>query len=175
LALADPAAEMPAVAVALRAELELASVAGRRTAPAEEFYRGLYDTARRPDELLVAIRFPFQGTDEICLFEELSRRHGDFAIVGLAGRIKHRQGRFADARIVYFGGESHARPATALARCLQSRAWNAETEALVAEAVAKDLQPSASLEGSSAFKLSLARTLTHRALARIALGPPEDT
>lgn len=172
LALADPAAEMPAVAVALGAELELVSSVGRRTVPAEDFYRGLYDTARRADEFLLAVRFPRQEPAEASFFDELSRRHGDFAIVGLAGRTSFRDGFFANSQVVFFGCESHARPASALMRCLEGRAWDAETEVLVAEALVDDLNPSASLEAGPAFKLKVAQALTRRALARVASNLP---
>jgi len=174
LALSDPAAEMPAVAVALGAEIELASTAGRRTVAAEDFYRGLYETARRADEFLLAIRFPCQAPDEISLFDELSRRHGDFAIVGLAGRTRYGAQGFSGSRIVFFGCESHARPAAALSRCLDGRLWNAETEALAAEALAQDLRPTASLEGGPAFKLRVAQALTRRTLTRAATATPSD-
>jgi carbon-monoxide dehydrogenase medium subunit len=168
LALGDPAAELPAVAVALGAEFELAGPNGRRWIAAEAFYRGLYETARRPDELLVAARFPAQAADELSLFDEFSRRHGDFAIVGLAGRLRLVDGRLRGVRIVFFGSESHSHLAGGLAKAIESNTWDAETERLAMAAIAAELRPIASLEGSAAFKLHLAQVLTRRALARIA-------
>jgi len=167
LALADPAAELPAVAVALGAEIELAGIDGRRRVPAQDFYRGLYDTARRPDEMLLAAHFPVQAASEASLFAEFSRRHGDFAVVGLAGRARRVEGRLRDCRVVFFGCESHPHVALRLAEAVDGRAWDDETAARADQAIAADLEPIASLEGSAAYKLHLARVLARRAFAAL--------
>jgi aerobic carbon-monoxide dehydrogenase medium subunit len=168
LALADPAAELPAVAVALGAELELVGPEGRRRVPAENYYRGLYETARRPDEMLLAAHFPAQAADEVSLFDEFSRRHGDFAVVGLAGRLRLVDGRFRDCRLVFFGSESHPHLAAGLAATLEGQAWDETTAMRAADAIAGDLDPIASLEGSAEFKLHLAQVLARRALSGLA-------
>jgi carbon-monoxide dehydrogenase medium subunit len=167
LALGDPAAELPAVAVALGAEIELAGRDGRRLVPAEAFYGGLYETDRRADEILVAAHFPEQAPDEASFFDEFSRRHGDFAVVGLAGRVRLAEGRFRDCRAVFFGSETHPRLLDGLARALEGRTWDEETAARVAEAVAAGLEPIPSLEGSAAFKLHLAEVLARRCLSNV--------
>jgi carbon-monoxide dehydrogenase medium subunit len=82
LAHADPAAEYPAVAVALDAEFDVLSSRGERTIPAGEFFTGLWSTAMEPDELLVAARFPVWGGRCGFAVAEFARRHGDFAIAG---------------------------------------------------------------------------------------------
>lgn len=82
LALADPAAEMPAVMVALGAEIELASVRGRRRVAAEAFFHGFYGTAREEDELLVAVHVP--PAPAATGFHEIVQRHGDYAMAGVA-------------------------------------------------------------------------------------------
>src|SRR5262245_53339069 len=86
VALADPAAELPACILALEASLVVASVRGRRTIAADDFFLGLYETARAPDEILLAVLIPEQKRDDVSVFMELSRRHGDFALAGLACR-----------------------------------------------------------------------------------------
>src|SRR5205823_7277606 len=82
IAHADPAAEYPAVALALDAELEVAGPAGRRTIPAAEFFLGTWMTTIGADEILVAARFPVWGAASGFAVEEVARRHGDFAIAG---------------------------------------------------------------------------------------------
>jgi aerobic carbon-monoxide dehydrogenase medium subunit len=84
IAHADPAAEYPAVALALDAELDAASPRGVRTIPVAEFFTGVWSTALEPDELLVGIRFPVWGGRSGFAVRELARRHGDFAVAGAA-------------------------------------------------------------------------------------------
>jgi carbon-monoxide dehydrogenase medium subunit len=83
---ADPAAELPAVAVALDATIELASIRGRRTVPASTFFEGPFSTAVQPDEVVTGVRFPIaRETRAACL--ELAPRRGDFAVVGVAAAV----------------------------------------------------------------------------------------
>jgi carbon-monoxide dehydrogenase medium subunit len=89
LAHADPAAELPAVAACLGATLEVAGPSGRRTVPAREFFAGAMTTALAPDELLTGVRFPVAGPGEGFGFAEFARRHGDFALAGVAVRVRH--------------------------------------------------------------------------------------
>ena len=84
LALADPAAEYPAVAVALDATIVLQGRKGERRVQAKDFFKGLFETDLRPGEILTAAEFPILKAGEKCVFLELARRHGDYAIVGLA-------------------------------------------------------------------------------------------
>jgi carbon-monoxide dehydrogenase medium subunit len=79
---ADPAAEYPAVAVALDATMRVASPRGRRTIAAADFFDGLWSTSMEPDELLVGVSFPIWGGRSGFAIEEFARRHGDFAIAG---------------------------------------------------------------------------------------------
>lgn len=84
LAYSDPSAELPACAIALDATLVLASVTGEREVKAEHFFKGLFETDLRPGELIVAVRFPKVPANTQCIFLELARRHGDFAMIGIA-------------------------------------------------------------------------------------------
>lgn len=84
IAHAEPSAELPLVLGALRGSVTLRSARGRRTLPAEEFFQGLLLTARRPDELVEAVRFPLRDPAARYGFREVAMRHGDFAIVALA-------------------------------------------------------------------------------------------
>ncbi len=104
LALADPSAEMPACAVALNATLVLQSRnEGIRIVPAREFFFGLYDTARNEDELLVEVRWPCHKPDVLTGFSELSRRHGDFALVGISVVCHIADGLINHLDVVTFG------------------------------------------------------------------------
>ena len=84
LALADPAAEMPAIACVLDAQIVLAGPDGTRTLPAREFFLGYYETARAPDELIVKVRIPAATAAQRFGFHELTQRHGDYALAGAA-------------------------------------------------------------------------------------------
>jgi 2-furoyl-CoA dehydrogenase FAD binding subunit len=88
LAHADPAAELPAVAACLDAVLEVAGPSGRRTVAAREFFAGAMTTALGPDEVLTGVRFPVAGPGEGFGFAEFARRHGDFALAGVAVRVR---------------------------------------------------------------------------------------
>jgi carbon-monoxide dehydrogenase medium subunit len=147
LALADPAAEYPAVALALNAMIVLASRKGERRVPADAFFKGLFETDVAPGEMVVAAEFP---PAERSIFLELARRHGDYAIIGLAG-VAGRSGR----RIAFLG--AGATPVLALQAAKESVLDQAQ------RALEKDLQPPADLYHSSATKLHLAKVLLARA------------
>ena len=165
IALADPAAEMPACVVAYSASLVLASRQGRRTVAAADFFKGLYDTERQANEILVEVRVPSQRPGYVSAFTELSRRHGDFALCGVACHGRVEQQTFADLRLVYFASEDRPRLAGAAIAAAQAGPWSDERLATVQAALADDLDPIENLHGSSAMKLHLARVLTGRVLA----------
>ena len=147
LALADPAAEYPACAVALNATIVLAHRRGERRVPASKFFKALLETDIRPGEIVVGAEFP---KVERSVFLELTRRHGDYAIVGLAG-VADASGR----RIAYLGVG-----ATPVFAENASRAVSLNT---ALEVLGRDLQPAADLYHSSATKLHLAKVLLSRA------------
>ncbi len=88
LAYADPAAELPACLVALDGEIDITGPSGKRTVKAADFHKGLFETALGPHDVLSAIRFPTASADTRVGFAELARRHGDYAMVGLAAVAK---------------------------------------------------------------------------------------
>ena len=147
LALADPAAEYPACALALNATIVLVHRRGERRVPAAKFFKGLFETDIRPGEILAAAEFP---KVERSVFLELARRHGDYAIVGPAG--------VADAsgkRIAFLG--AGARPVFA------EQASRAVSLNAALEVLGRDLNPPADLYHSAATKLHLAKVLLSRA------------
>ena len=164
IALSDPAAEMPACALALGATLVVQSSSGRREIPAEEFFYGLYETARAENELLVEIRFPFQKKENVSVFMELARRHGDFAIAGICAYGKISGDTINDMRLVYFASEDRPVIGENAIAALNGKLWSEETKNSVAAALDNDLDPMANLHGSSAMKLHLQKVLTGRAM-----------
>jgi carbon-monoxide dehydrogenase medium subunit len=166
IALADPAAELPACVLALGARIVLESLRGRRTVQAEDFFRGLYETAREPDEVLVEVLIPEQRRDYISVFMELSRRHGDFAIAGLACCTRVEQETLREARLVYFGSEVKPTLARRAMAALEGKPWSTAISDAACTALADDLDPMDNIFGRPATKLHLQRVLTRRAVAK---------
>jgi len=164
IALSDPAAEMPACALALNATLVLQSVEGRRAVAADDYFKGLYETARRPNELLIEALIPTRQPSSVTVFMELSRRHGDFAVAGIALCLTVKRSNIEDGRLVYFGSEEKptlGRAALAAIKGKPLRDAGADAAAVLGD----DLAPMSSPFGSSKFRLHLQRVLTRRALA----------
>lgn len=103
VALGEPAAEMPATAVALGAEIEVQNAQGTRRIPADEFYLGPYMTALEPEDLVTAIHYPEWPLGHVTLFREVAQRPGDFALVGMVGALAMEGGKITRAGIAWFG------------------------------------------------------------------------
>ena len=164
IALADPAAEMPACALALSATLVVQSKAGLREIAAKDYFKGLYETARRPDELLVEALIPMQRASGTSVFLELARRHGDFAIAGVAFQLLIERGTVTDAQLVYFGSEDKPTLAASAIAAIQGKPLNMQYRDAAAAALAGDLSPMSNAQGSAKLRLHLQRVLTKRAL-----------
>src|SRR6266850_909029 len=166
-ALGDPAAELPACALALGATFIAAGKKGERRIPAQDFFKGLYATALKASELLVAAEFPPPKPGYASAFGELARRHGDYAMVGLAVHGSTQGGKFADMRVVFFGVADRPQRAAQLERALDGRPAAAKTiEGGLGELDA-DLSPRADLHGSAATKRHLAKVLAGRVLKQM--------
>ena len=168
MALADPAAEYPACAVALGARLVLARRGGERRVAARDFFRGLYETDLKSGEVLVAGEFDLPASGYRSAFLELARRHGDYAIVGLAAHGRVERGRFADLRLAFLGVGGKPVLAQRAAAALEGKPFSADAVAAAQTALGDDLAPAADLYATAATKLHLARVLTGRALAALA-------
>ena len=178
LAHADPAAELPAVMVALDARLAVESTRGSRVIPAAEFFTGLFATALEPGELITRVEIPPALPQSGAAFLELSRRHGDYALVGVAVVVTRDAGRVGGARIVLFSvGEGPVR-AGAAERALSGGLGDAGAIRAAAEAVQQDIDPPSDIHASAAYRRQLASVLTGRALtaafARAAHAVPEE-
>ncbi len=163
LALADPAAEWPACCLALDATLRLVSSKGERRVAAREFFKGLYATALRPAELIAGVEIALLPRHRSA-FLELSRRRGDYAIVGVAAIARHEAGRLHDVRLAYLGGGDVPK----LARNAMQAAEGKAPAADLAAELGRDLAPLPDLENKAATKLHLANVLTRRALGALA-------
>ena len=150
LALADPAAEYPACALALDATIVITDKKGERRIKASDFFKGLFETDLKSGELLSAVEFKAQKKDERSAFLEIARRQGDYATLGLAAFASN-----GAKRLAYFGAGDRPVLATNAAKAKDLESAKA--------ALAKDLQPPADLYHSSATKLHLARVLLERA------------
>jgi len=164
LAYADPAAELPACAVALGATLVLGSAKGERQVKAEDFFKGLFETDLRAGELIVEVKFPEVPTGTSTGFAELSRRHGDFALVGVAALAVLRAGEIESARIVYFGCIDRARVAASVSAALSGAAVPLEDASPYVAAIRNDLEPDDTPGLRADTKLHMATVLTRRAL-----------
>ena len=165
IALADPAAELPACVLALDATLVLQSARGRREIPARDYFKGLYETARRSDELLVEILIPTKRKGSVSVFMELARRHGDFAIAGVGFDLAIADGVVIDGRLVYFASEDKPTLARTALGAIKGRSLDAQSSAAAEVALANDLRPMSNAQGSAKMRLHLQRVLTRRAFA----------
>ena len=165
LAHADPAAEYPAVAVALDAEMRAVGPSGERTLAASEFFITYLTTALEPEEILVEVSFPVHTPGDGWAFEEISRRHGDFAMTGVAVTCALQGGSYSQVRIVLFGvAPTPVRPLDIEERLLgqpPSETLHAE----VAEALGTGLdEPLSDTHASADYRRQLARVVCQRAL-----------
>jgi aerobic carbon-monoxide dehydrogenase medium subunit len=164
LAHSDPAAELPAVARALDAEFVVRSQAGDRVIPASEWFEGYLTTARRPDELLVQVRFPAAAPGTGVTFQEVARRHGDFAIVGLAASVTLSDGVISDARMAFAGVSDVPVRAADAEELLVGERPSGAVFAEAARRATAGLDPPADLHGSSEYRKKIASTLVRRCL-----------
>jgi len=166
---ADPAAETPAVALALDAEIVAQSARGTRTIAAADFFQGFLTTALEDDEVVTQIRFPVARPRTGACFDEVARRHGDFAIVGAGTQVSlDEQGQIEDARVVLIGVSDVPMRRPEAEQALHGAPPTADTFDAAAEAAAQGLTPSGDLHGSSAYRIHLARVVVRRALDKAA-------
>lgn len=166
LAHADPAAELPAVAVALGARLRLDGPRGERWVGADDFFHGLFATDLRPDEILTEIEIPAAEERTGTAFLEIARRHGDYALAGVAAVITlDASGSCSDARIVLMSvGDRPLVAGRAADLLVGERPGEVAIEA-ASDTVRGEIDPAGDIHASADFKRHLAGVLTRRALA----------
>jgi len=167
IAFADPAAELPACLLALGGEVDIAGPAGPRAVKADDFFTDLFETALGPRDVLTAIRLPAATRETRVGFAELARRHGDYAMVGLAAAARAAGKNLADVRLAFFGvGATPVR-----ARRAEVALAAGDVDAAVA-ALAHDLDPPDDVQAEGAVKRHLAGVLLRRVARQLSETPP---
>jgi 2-furoyl-CoA dehydrogenase FAD binding subunit len=162
LAHADPAAELPAVAACLDATIEVAGPAGRRRVPAGEFFAGAMTTGAGPEEVVVAVEFPAARPGEGFGFAEIARRHGDFALAGVATMVRvGGDGGVETARLTGFGISD--RPVT---RDVTQLIGEPDLREPMAELAAEIVDTAGDAHGSTGYRRRLFGVLAARELAK---------
>jgi aerobic carbon-monoxide dehydrogenase medium subunit len=171
LAHADPASELPACMVALDATIIVGGQAGERRVAAKNFFKGIYETDLSPLELLIAVELPLAPANSVHFFHEFARRHGDYAIAGLAARAIVQGEIFADLRLVFFAVGDRPVLAQAANRLVQT----APTQAALSDAalaLEAELSPQDDQQASAVMRRHLAKVLMARCVSTL-LGRPE--
>jgi carbon-monoxide dehydrogenase medium subunit len=171
LAHADPASELPACMLALAATIVVRGPGGERRIAAREFFTGIYETALSPQELLVAVELPVAPRQSSHFFHEFARRHGDYAIVGLAAQAVINDDRFADLRLGFFAVGDRPLLAGAAGKLVNV----AVTSSVLSEALsalADELDPQEDHQATPAMRRHLAKVLLARSVSAL-LSRPE--
>jgi aerobic carbon-monoxide dehydrogenase medium subunit len=170
LAHADPASELPACMLALAATIIVRGPGGERRIAATEFFTGIYETALSPQELLVAVELPVAPSGSSHFFHEFARRHGDYAIVGLAVQTVIQDGRFSDLRLGFFAVGDRPLLARAAGKLINAPV----TPALLSDALsdlADELDPQEDHQATPAMRRHLAKVLLTRCVAALLARP----
>lgn len=162
VALADPAAEMPALLLALDAVVTVASVEGERDVAATDFFLGMYETALEEGELVVGITIPPRASDRLFAFYELARRHGDYAMAGVAVSCTASGHVCSDYRVAYFSIADRALRASGAEAALEGLEPMEAAEAAVAALA--ELPFAGDLNAGTATKQHLSGVVLKRAL-----------
>jgi aerobic carbon-monoxide dehydrogenase medium subunit len=173
LAHADPASELPATMVALNATIVVRGQTSERRISAGDFFTGIYETALLAQELLIAVELPIAQKNSAHFFHEFARRHGDYAIAGLAAQAIVRGGLFTDLRAAFFAVGDRPILAKAATKLINVGV----TPRVLAEASAtlgQELDPQEDQQASAAMRRHLAKTLLARCVSGL-LGRPDLT
>ena len=164
LAYGDPAAEWPACLLALNGVVVVRNLKSERRIAADDFFTGLYTTALAADEIIVACEFPLARVDQVFHFTELARRHGDYAVVGLAATALLRQGQIISVRLAWLGVGSTPVRSLAAEQALIGQPLDEGSVAQAVAALRSELQPLPDLTHSEAAKRHMASVLLKRTL-----------
>ena len=172
IAFADPAAELPACLLALDGAVDIAGPGGRRTIKAGDFFEDLYQTALGEQDILTGVRIPMASGETRTGFAELARRHGDYAMVGLAACARAKEGELADLRLVFFGVDLvPLRAAGAEGALMGIEIDGSRIEAAVAM-LDQDLDPPDDVQADGATKKYLAGVLLRRVTRQLLENAP---
>jgi CO/xanthine dehydrogenase FAD-binding subunit len=162
---ADPASELPAIAVALGARLCIQSARGERRCDARDFFAGPLTTDLQSDEMLVGVELPLPHLRSGACFMEIARRRGDFAIVGIATMISlGERDECAEVRLAFCGVGETPIDASSAADTVVGHALTREAVREVAESIQARIDPSGSVHATASYQRHIAAVLTERAL-----------
>jgi aerobic carbon-monoxide dehydrogenase medium subunit len=164
IAYGDPAAEWPACLLALNGVVVVRNLKGERRIGVDDFFTSLYTTALAADEIIVACEFPIVQAGQVFHFTELARRHGDYAVVGLASAATLRNGIVHDARLAWLGVGSTPLRSVAAEQALDGQPLNEDSISKAVAALRSELNPLPDLTHSEAAKRQLASVLLKRTL-----------
>ncbi len=168
LALADPAAELPACLLALGGRVEIVGVDGKREVEAADFFTGTFETALRPGEILRAVEVPVIDPGYRSDFSKLARRHGDYALAGLAAHGRIDDGRVRDLRLAFFGASDKPVLASTAARKLEGAVLTEANIEAAAATLGDDFEAIGQPGCGAQTKLHHCGVLARRALSRLA-------
>ena len=164
IALADPAAELPACIRALEAKIEVVGEGGERKIEAKDFFTGLYETDLQEGEIVTAVEVPIVTSNSRLAFDELSRRHGDYAMAGLAVNAKMTDKKIDDINICFFAISATPVLADGAAKILINSALDNDSIKKAVEQLERDLDPLSDLYASGIMKMHYAKELMKRNL-----------
>ncbi len=164
ITLGEPAAELPATAVALGATIEVRSVRGTRQVPARDFYLGPYMNVLESDELVTGITFPDWPSNHIALFHELAQRPGDFALLGMVGAMTLESGKIARAGLAWFGMGPTPMRMDAAEAALTGQSLDGLDPQAIAESAMENTAPFDDQHVSAEYRRTVGRRLLARTL-----------
>jgi len=167
IAHADPAAEIPTVMLALGANIHVRGPSGQRSVAAPDFFTGFFGTALEPEEMVVGVSLPADAPRTGWGFEEIARRHGDYALAGVAAAVSLSTAGHCEAvRIALFSVADRPLLAESAANMILGQAPGEDVIAAAASTAASDLDPPSDIHASAAYRRRLVEVLTRRVLTR---------
>ena len=164
IAYGDPAAEWPACLLALGGVIVVRSLRGERRIAADDFFTGLYTTELAPDEVIIACEIPATPAHQKMFFSELARRHGDYAVVGLAATAQVIDNKMSNVRLAWIGVGSTPMRSNKTEQALDGQQLTMQTLSQAVDVLRSELVPIPDLTHSQAAKRQLAGVLLKRAL-----------
>ena len=164
IAYGDPAAELPAFAVLVNAEIILSGPNGERTVSAKEFYKGLFETAINSDEILTSVKYPINQNGMKLFFDEVTRRHGDYAMAGLTGSIKQNNKINEEINLVFFGTGDRPNEAPKTCEFLLKNEYNYSD---IKDILKNDIDFASDISSSSDMKAHLSAILVGRMMKEL--------
>ena len=169
LAYGDPAAEWPACSLTLRATMIIHGPAGERRISAKDFFIDLYTTSLEPDEILVATEIPLASKQEVFYFHELAKRHGDYAVAGLAAVAQKQGDVLTNCAFTFFSVGATPVMATAAQDLVDGKKLNDELIAQAVAAARNEIEAIADITNSAEAKQHLIGVLLERGLKHMAV------